>query len=244
MATNVHFDCFDVDLATGQFLKRGVRVRLREQSFQVLASLVEHTGQVVTRDDLQRRLWPDDVFVDVENNLNTAIGRLRQALGDSADHPRFIETLPRRGYRFIGTVSDTLPVPRPQGARAMRRWRPAAGLGVPGTAWVLEEKLGEGGFGEVWLGRHRRMKEPRVFKRFELDVLMLHHPASLFSATVRTQFSFTRRLSSSRFLHRPVVEQGCVRGAGLSPRCETRPSRSASRTRTPGGCGAVPSERS
>ena len=164
LAKNVRFDCFDVDVAAGQLFKRGLRVRLREKSFQVLASLVEHAGQVVTREDLQRRLWPADVFVDFENNLNTAIGRLREALGDSADHPRFIETLPKHGYRFIGTVSDALPTPRPQGARAMRRWRPAVGLEVPGTPWVLEEKLGAGGFGEVWLGRHRRLREPRVFK--------------------------------------------------------------------------------
>ncbi len=111
MATTLHFDCFDVDLAAGQIFKRGARVRLREKSFQVLVSLLEHAGQVVTRQDLQRRLWPDDVFVDFENNLNTAIGRLRGALGDSADHPRFIETLPRRGYRFIGNLVESSSPP-------------------------------------------------------------------------------------------------------------------------------------
>ncbi|MBP1779039.1 MAG: protein kinase, partial [candidate division NC10 bacterium] len=164
MGKIVRFDCFDVDVVAGQLFKRGVRVRLREKSFQALVSLVEHAGQVVTRDDLQRRLWPDDVFVDFENNLNTAIGRLREALGDSAAHPRFIETLPKHGYRFISTVSDAPSMPHPLGARGLRRWRPALGLEVPGTPWVLEEKLGQGGFGEVWLGRHRRLKEPRVFK--------------------------------------------------------------------------------
>jgi TolB-like protein/tetratricopeptide (TPR) repeat protein len=107
LATILRFNGFDVDLAAGQILKRGVRVRLREKSFQVLALLLEHAGQVVTREELQRRLWPDDVFVDFANNLNTAVGRLREALGDSAEHPRFIETLPKRGYRFIGSLAES-----------------------------------------------------------------------------------------------------------------------------------------
>jgi TolB-like protein/Tfp pilus assembly protein PilF len=102
----VRFGNFEVDLAAGQLHKRGVRVSLREQSFQVLALLLEHPGETVTRDQLRHRLWPADVFVDFENNLNTAVARLREALGDSAEHPRFIETLPKRGYRFIAPVSD------------------------------------------------------------------------------------------------------------------------------------------
>ncbi len=101
----VRFDCYEVDLAAGQLRKHGSRVRLRDQPWQVLAMLLEHPGHVVSREDLQRRLWPHDVIVDFENNLNTAIGRLREALGDSADHPRFIETLPRRGYRFVAPVA-------------------------------------------------------------------------------------------------------------------------------------------
>jgi TolB-like protein/Flp pilus assembly protein TadD len=102
----VRFDCFEVDLAAGQLRKRGNRIHLRDQPFQVLASLLENPGQVVTRDDLRRRLWPGDVFVDFDNCLNIAIARLRTVLGDSAKHPRFIETLLKRGYRFIGKVSS------------------------------------------------------------------------------------------------------------------------------------------
>ena len=102
MSHVVRFDCFEVDLDAGHLRKRGIRIRLRDQPFQVLASLLEHPGQVVTRDELRRRLWRDDVFVDFDNSLNIAIARLRTALGDSAEHPRFIETLPKRGYRFIG----------------------------------------------------------------------------------------------------------------------------------------------
>lgn len=102
----IRFDCFDVDTASGELRKRGVRIPLREQSFQALSLLLERPGQVVTREELRRHLWPHDVFVDFENNLNSAIARLREALGDSADHPRFIETIPKRGYRFVAAVSQ------------------------------------------------------------------------------------------------------------------------------------------
>lgn len=106
MASRVHFDCFEVDLDSGQLYKRGVRVRLREKSFQVLASLLEHPGEVVAREQLRRRLWQGEVFVDFDNNLNAAIAHLREALNDSADHPRFIETLPKRGYRFLARITE------------------------------------------------------------------------------------------------------------------------------------------
>lgn len=105
MRRTVRFGTFEVDLAAGQLHKRGMRIGLREQSFQVLALLLEQPGEVVTREQLQHHLWPADVFVDFENNLNTAVARLREALGDSADKPRFIETLPKHGYRFIAPVS-------------------------------------------------------------------------------------------------------------------------------------------
>ena len=105
MSDLVRFDSYEVDLRAGRLSKSGVRISLREQPFQVLVALVGRPGQVVTRDELRRQLWPKDVFVDFDNNLNTAIARLREALCDSADHPRFIETLPRRGYRFVASVS-------------------------------------------------------------------------------------------------------------------------------------------
>ena len=105
MARIVRFGCFEVDVSAGRLHKRGLRIRLREKSFQVLSCLLEHPGEVVTRGDLRRRLWPDDVFVDFDNNLNTAVARLREALADSSEHPRFVETLPKRGYRFLADVS-------------------------------------------------------------------------------------------------------------------------------------------
>ena len=117
MSQVVRFDCFEVDLDAGILRKRGFRIGLRDQPFQVLASLLEHPGQVVTRDDLRRRLWHDEVFVDFDNSLNIAIARLRTALGDSAEHPRFIETLPKRGYRFVGNLSPLPATAEPGPAR-------------------------------------------------------------------------------------------------------------------------------
>jgi DNA-binding winged helix-turn-helix (wHTH) protein len=107
MPGTLRFDCFEVDLAAHELYKRGARIRLRDQSFQVLTLLLEHPGRVVTREDLRHRLWTEDVFVDFENGLNTAVARLREALSDSADRPRYIETLPRVGYRFIAPVVAT-----------------------------------------------------------------------------------------------------------------------------------------
>jgi len=100
----VRFGVYEVDLQTGELRKRGLRLRLQEKPFQILARLLEHPGEMVTREELRQALWPADTFVDFDNSLNAAINKLREALGDSADHPRYVETLPRRGYRFIYPV--------------------------------------------------------------------------------------------------------------------------------------------
>jgi TolB-like protein/Tfp pilus assembly protein PilF len=99
----VRFGAYKVDLRAGELRKQGLRIRLPEQPFQVLAILLEHPGEVITRENLQKRLWPDGTFVDFEQGLNAAVKRLREALSDSAENPHFIETLARRGYRFIGS---------------------------------------------------------------------------------------------------------------------------------------------
>src|SRR6202158_4484157 len=101
----LHFGTFEVDLRSGELRKQGVRVKLQEQPFHVLTVLLQRRGEVVTREELRNQNWPADTFVDFDNSLNTAINKLREALGDSADSPRFIETLPRRGYRFIAPVN-------------------------------------------------------------------------------------------------------------------------------------------
>jgi Tol biopolymer transport system component/DNA-binding winged helix-turn-helix (wHTH) protein len=107
----VRFGSFEVDVRAGEVRKHGHRIRLQDQPFRILQVLLEHAGEVVTREELQRQIWPSDTFVDFDRGLNNAVKRLREALGDSAEHPRFIETLPRRGYRFIGTVTPIPAVP-------------------------------------------------------------------------------------------------------------------------------------
>ena len=109
----VRFAAFTVDLKTGELRKHGVKVRLQEQPFQMLSVLLERPGEVVTREELRKRLWPGNTFVDFEHSLATAVKKLRRALGDSAAHPQFIETLPRRGYRFIATLAAESQVGKP-----------------------------------------------------------------------------------------------------------------------------------
>ena len=100
----VRFGVFEVDLSAGELRKNGVKLRLQGQPFQVLTLLLERSGEVVTREELQQKLWPSDTFVDFDHSLNTAINKVREALGDSASSPRYVETLARRGYRFIAPV--------------------------------------------------------------------------------------------------------------------------------------------
>jgi Tol biopolymer transport system component/DNA-binding winged helix-turn-helix (wHTH) protein len=113
----LRFGTFEVDVPAGELRKNGIKLKLQEQPFQVLYMLVEHPGEVVTREELRSRLWPADTFVDFDHGLNAAVKRLRDALGDSADSPVFIETLARRGYRFIAPV-DGSSVPRGIGMAA------------------------------------------------------------------------------------------------------------------------------
>jgi DNA-binding winged helix-turn-helix (wHTH) protein len=105
----IHFGVFEADLAIGELRKQGRRIRVQQQPFLVLAMLLERAGDVVSREELQKAVWPADTFIDFDYGLNTAIKKLRLALGDSADTPRFVETLPRKGYRFIAPVNWELP---------------------------------------------------------------------------------------------------------------------------------------
>jgi len=109
----VRFNTYEVYLRSGELYRAGHKIRLQDLPFQVLAMLLEHPREVVTRKDLQKRLWPADTFVDFDHSLNTAIKKLRQALCDNSKNPRFIETLPKRGYRFIGTVQQPVKPPSP-----------------------------------------------------------------------------------------------------------------------------------
>ena len=105
-AAKVQFGLFEADLATGELRKAGVRIRLQAQPFRVLSCLLERPGEVVTREEIQQRVWGNDTIVDFDHSLGTAINKIREALGDSAENPRFIETLARRGYRFIAPVKS------------------------------------------------------------------------------------------------------------------------------------------
>jgi DNA-binding winged helix-turn-helix (wHTH) protein len=116
LSGRLRFGVFEVDLRAGELRKHGLRVRLQEQPFQVLALLLDHPGEVVTREELQKKLWPADTFVDFDHGLNKAINKIRDALSDSAESPRFVETVARRGYRFLAEVRavDTTPVRGPE----------------------------------------------------------------------------------------------------------------------------------
>ncbi len=107
--TRVRFDDFEADLQTQELFRSGRRVRLPNQSFVVLATLLSRPGELVTREELRKALWPKETYVDYDQALNAAVNRLREALRDSADSPRFVETLPRRGYRFVGVIESSAP---------------------------------------------------------------------------------------------------------------------------------------
>jgi cholera toxin transcriptional activator len=127
----LRFGVFEADLRAGELRKSGIKLRLTGQPFQVLAVLLERAGEVVTREELQQKLWASDTFVDFDHSLNTAINRVREVLGDSASSPRYVETLARRGYRFIAPLQSEPPqapevrlsappaVPVPQAAPAL-----------------------------------------------------------------------------------------------------------------------------
>jgi len=109
----VRFGVFEVDLLSGELRKNGSRVRLQEQPFQLLELLLEHPGEIVTREVLRQKLWPADTFVDFDHSLNTAVNKVRDALSDSAANPRYVETVARRGYRFLAPVDRLDPATAP-----------------------------------------------------------------------------------------------------------------------------------
>ncbi len=136
----VRFGDFEADLSAGELKRSGLKLRLAGQPFEILSVLLERPGEVVTREELRARLWPDNTFVDYDHSLNAAINKLREALGDSAEEPRFVETLPRRGYRFVGRVDGaaaasapvllreraSLVEARSHSVRPSKTWRSAA----------------------------------------------------------------------------------------------------------------------
>src|SRR5215467_3110280 len=135
----LRFSIFEVNLQTGEFRRKGQKVKLQDQPFQVLVALLERPGEVVTREELCSRLWATDTFVDFDHSLNAAIKRLRDALGESAEKPIFIETMARRGYRFIGNVEASAAIPVVQ--RKPWRWRFTGRMAVLGGISVCAVAL-------------------------------------------------------------------------------------------------------
>src|SRR6516164_10626865 len=131
------FGAFEINLQSGELRKNGIRLRLSGQPFQVLAVLIERAGEAVTREELQSKLWSADTFVDFDHGLNNAVARIREVLNDSSDTPRYVDTVPRRGYRFIapvtGAPSDNGSRPAVETGQAhAETHRAASGMPVPG----------------------------------------------------------------------------------------------------------------
>ena len=206
----LRFGDFEVDLRSGELRKGGVKLKFGGQPFQVLSILLERPGEVVTREELQKRLWPD-TFVDVDHNLNTAINKIREALGDSAENPRFVETLPRRGYRFIASVeSDDVSSGRVADDAASvtsktRRRLLYYGLAVLGVAVVVAAGL------LVLWKTFRPSGVPRVlgFRQLTSD----GHPKVGLMATDGSRVYFTESLPGAGSL----ILQAAVKGGEAIP---------------------------
>ena len=178
----IRFGIFEVDRQAGELRRHGFKVRLQDQPFQVLMLLLERPGEVVTREELQKKLWPSDTFVDFERGLNRAINKLREALADDPDSPRFIETLPRRGYRFIAPVEPArtrkpeaigasqialVPVDRPEQVEDSVSPAPARAAILPWAIAGLLAVLVVIGFLKIWLTP--AIVADRPFQQLDLD---------------------------------------------------------------------------
>jgi DNA-binding winged helix-turn-helix (wHTH) protein len=133
----LRFGVFELDPRAGELRKKGMKIRLQGQPVEILAMLLQRSGEIVTREELQKKLWPADTFVDFEQGLNNAMKRLRAALDDNAESPHFIETLPRRGYRFVGSLNGLAPT-RPTVAKDDRK---QSAIADQEERWNLQSEL-------------------------------------------------------------------------------------------------------
>jgi DNA-binding winged helix-turn-helix (wHTH) protein/Tol biopolymer transport system component len=206
----VRFGAFEIDLRTGELRKEGVKLKFSGQPFQVLAILLERPGDVVTREELQKRLWPD-TFVDVERNLNTAVNKIREVLGDSADSPRFVETLPRRGYRFIAPVQSPLskadqdPIEKPTDNAKEQRHRLRVRMALASAAVLVAGLL------VFWIGSRRTPALPKVLRFTRLTSDGQRKIGPLVSDGVRVYFN--EWLADGRL----IIVQSSVKGGDVIP---------------------------
>ena len=135
--TRLRFGVFEMDLQAGELRKQGVKLKLQDQPFQILAAMIQKQGEIVTREDLRQRLGASDAFGDFDHLVNKAVNKIREVLGDASDSPRFVETLPRRGYRFLAPVESIDPVePRPNAPQREASTPAKRRLGREAVAWI------------------------------------------------------------------------------------------------------------
>ena len=180
----LRFGPFELDGRAGELRKRDIKIKLREQPIKILAMLLENPGEVVLRDEIRLRLWPNNTIVEFDHGINAAIQKLRDALGDSASEPRYVETVARRGYRFLGEVEK---VGEPEPADPPSEIDQSHLEGTTISHYRILEKLGEGGMGVVWRAHDpRRNRDVAIkvsaerfsdrFEREALAIAALDHP--------------------------------------------------------------------
>ena len=213
----IRFGEFEADLVAGEIRKAGSRIKLQDQPFKILQILLENPGNIVTREELQSRIWPDDTYGDFDHAVNVAVGKLRTALGDSADNPIFIETVPRRGYRFVGAVEGP-PILPPNGqtpiaADAKDGANPRTSHKSQPLLFVCVAVIACGALlaTGVWLGRLSKRTQPVEIQRLTLDHGTIHSArfapdgrnvfyAAAWEGSPVEVFSTDLRFSSSRSL--------------------------------------------